>query len=107
MENWFLTWEHSCGYWGNRGNGILCGQRADNANNRIAVDDIMWKLHKTIAQINHTNKLHKMIVQDKMMSCPRMEMTNDAFRCSRATQVCMEDLRLVNLTEKHPSQRDE
>ena len=52
-----------------------------------------------ITQINHTNKSQKTIAQDKMMSCPRMEMTNDAFGCSRATQDCMEDLRLVNLTE--------
>ena len=36
-----------------------------------------------------------------MMSHPRMEMSNNAFGCSRATQVCMEDLRLVNLTEFH------
>ena len=56
-----------------------------------------------IAQINHTNKSQKMITQGKMMSCPRMEMMNDAFRCSRATQVHMEDLKLVNLTEYHPS----
>ena len=27
---------------------------------------------------------------------------DDAFRCSRATHVHMEDLRLVNLTEFHP-----
>ena len=60
-----------------------------------------------IAQINHTNESHKSIAQDKMMSNPRVEMSNDAFGCSRATQVCMEDLRLVNLTEFHPSQRDE
>ena len=40
-----------------------------------------------------------------MTSCPRMEMTNDALGCSRATQVCMEYLRLVNLTEICPSQR--
>ena len=46
-----------------------------------------------------------MITQDKMMSHPRMEMMNDAFGCSRATQVHMEDLRLVNLTEFHPSRR--
>ena len=46
-------------------------------------------------------------MKDKMTSCPRMEMTNDAFGCSRATQVCMEDLRLVNLTKKHPSCRGE
>ena len=37
------------------------------------------------------------------MSRPGMEMTNDAFGCSRATQVHMEDLRLVNLTEIRPS----
>ena len=52
-----------------------------------------------ITQINHTNESHKTIAQDKMMSRPRMEMTNDAFGCSRATQVHMEDLRLVNITE--------
>ena len=34
-----------------------------------------------------------------MMSWPRMEISNDTFGCSRATQVRMEDLRLVNLTE--------
>ena len=61
--------------------------------------------HKSIAQINRTNELHKMIMQNKMTSCPRMEMTNNTFGCSRATQVCMEDLRLVNLTEIHPSRR--
>ena len=60
-----------------------------------------------ITQINRTNESHKMIAQDKIMSHPGMEMMNDAFRCSRATQVHMEDLRLVNLTEKYPSQRDE
>ena len=60
-----------------------------------------------VAQNNHTNQLHKriaqMIAEDKMTSCPRMEMMNDAFRCSRATHVHMEDLRLVNLTEICPS----
>ena len=40
-----------------------------------------------------------------MTSRPRMEMTNNTFRCSRATQVHMEDLRLVNLTEIRPSRR--
>ena len=56
-----------------------------------------------IAQISCTNELHKTIAQGKMTSHPRMEMTNDTFGCSRATQVHMEDLRLVNLTEYHPS----
>ena len=41
------------------------------------------------------------------MSHPRMEMMNDTFGCSRATQVHMEDLRLVNLTEIRPSRRAE
>ena len=48
-----------------------------------------------IAQINHTNESHKTIAQGKMTSCPRMEMMNDAFRCSRATQVHVEDQRLL------------
>ena len=48
-----------------------------------------------------------MIAQNKRMSRPGMEMTNDAFGCSRATQVHMEYLRLVNLTEIHPSRRGE
>ena len=61
------------------------------------------RLHKSIAQMDHTNESHKTIAEDRMSSCPRMEMMNDAFGCSRATQVHMEDLRLVNLTEKHPS----
>ena len=60
-----------------------------------------------ITEINCTNELHKMIMQNMMMSCPRMEMTNNAFRCSRATQVHMEDLRLANLTEIRPSRRGE
>ena len=85
------------------GNRILCGQHADDATSRVTVDDVTGKSHKTIAQINHTNELHKMITQGKMTSHPRMEMTNDTFGYSRATQVCMEDLRLVNLTEYHPS----
>ena len=74
---------------------------------RVADDDITSESHKSIAQINHTNKSHKMIAQKKMTSCPGMEMTNDAFGCSRATQVHIEDLRLTNLTEIHRSQRGE
>ena len=40
-----------------------------------------------------TIELHNRITQTKMTSCPRIEMMNDAFGCSRATQVHMEDLR--------------
>ena len=54
-----------------------------------------------------TSQSHKQIAPNKMMSHQKMEMTNDAFRCSRATQVHMEDLRLVNLTEIHPSRSGE
>ena len=43
----------------NCGNRILCGQCADDADSQVAVDDIMGKSHKMIAQINRTNQLHK------------------------------------------------
>ena len=52
--------------------------------------------HKRIAQT---------IAQSKMTSLPRMEISNDALGCSRATQVLMEYLRLVNLSEICPSRR--
>ena len=65
------------------------------------------QLHKSMTQTNHTNELHKTIAEDKMTSRPRIEMMNDAFGFSRATQVHMEDMRLVNLTEIHPSRRGE
>ena len=55
--------------------------------------------------MNHTNESHKRIAQDKMMSHPTMEISNNALGCSRATQVHMEYLRLVNLTEICPSRR--
>ena len=42
-----------------------------------------------------TSQLHKRIAQNKMTSLPRMEMTNDALGCSRATHVHMEYLRLL------------
>ena len=72
---------------------------------RVVVDDVTLGLHKSITQMNHKNESHKPIAQNKMMSHPRMEMTNDALGCSRATQVHMEYLRLVNLTEICPSRR--
>ena len=56
---------------------------------------------------SHTSQSHKQIAQNKMTSHPRMEMTNDTFGCSRATQVHMEDQRLVNLTEIRTSRRGE
>ena len=56
---------------------------------------------------SRTSQSHKRITQNKMTSSPRIEMMNDAFACSRATQVHMEDLTLVNLTEICPSRRGE
>ena len=57
----------------------------------------------------HTSQSHKQIAQtnctNQMTSRPRMEMTNNALGCSRATQVLMEYLRLVDLTEICPSRR--
>ena len=57
----------------------------------------------------HTSESHKRI---KQMNCtkqddvtPKNGKTNDALGCSRATQVLMEYLRLVNLTEICPSRR--
>ena len=52
-----------------------------------------------------TSELQKQIAQSKMTSLPRMEITNNALGCSRATQVLVEYLRLVNLTEICPSRR--
>ena len=75
------------------------------------VDDVQMK--QTVksqlmtSQGSLTKQSHKSIAQNKMMSHPRMEMSNNAFGCSRATQVHMEDLRLINLTEFCPSRRDE
>ena len=63
------------------------------------------ELQMMTSRRSRTSQSHKRIAQKKMTSHQRMEMTNDAFGCSRATQVHMEDLRLVNLTEICSSQR--
>ena len=73
----------------------------DGQTTRIDVSQMMT------SHWSRTNQLHKQIIQNKMTSHPRMEMTNDAFGCSRASQVYMEDLRLVDLTEICPSRRGE
>ena len=46
---------------------------------------------------DHTNQLHKSSAQDRMTSQPRMEITDDTFKCSRATQVCMEADRIPTI----------
>ena len=61
----------------------------------------MMTSHKSITQMNHPNK----VTQIMMTSHPRMEMTKRRLGCSRATQVRMEYLRLVNLTEICPRRK--
>ena len=45
---------------------------------------------------SRTSQLHKRIAQNKMMSHPRIEMTNDALRCSTATQVHIDTIPTKN-----------
>ena len=63
--------------------------------------------HKQVTQKNHTNQLYKCITQDRMTSQPRMEITDNTFGYSRATQVLMETPETVNLTEFHPRYNNE
>ena len=65
------------------------------------------ELQMMMSRGSRTSQSHKQIAQNKMTSRPRMEMMNNAFGCSRATEVHMENLRLVNLTEIHQSRRGE
>ena len=76
------------------------GNRVDDRQTTRTDESQMMMSHQ-----GHTSQFHKQIAQNKMMSRPRMEMMNNTFGCSRATQVHMEYLRLVNLTEICPSQR--
>ena len=59
----------------------------------------MSESYKSIAQMNRTNEVAP------NMRRPRMEMTKQRLGCSRATQVHMEYLRMVNLTEICPGRR--
>ena len=65
------------------------GNRVNDRQTRWT-DESQVMTSRWVAQINRTNELHKQIAQNKMMSRPRMEMTNDTLGCSRATQVRME-----------------
>ena len=70
------------------------GNRVDDGQTRWT-DELQMMMSHRVAQVNRTNKSHKQIAQNMETSCPRMEMTNDALGCSRATQVHMEYLRLL------------
>ena len=71
-------------------------RQTDETDRRVADDDVTSESHKSIAQTNRTKTAdvtHK------------SEMAKRRLGRSRATQVHMEDLRLVNLTEICPSRR--
>ena len=74
------------------------GNRVNEGQMRRTDESQMMTSHR-VAQVSCTNESHKQIAQSKMTSLPRMEITNNALGCSRATQVLMEYLGLVNLTE--------
>ena len=82
-------------------------QEFAGAGNHVNKEQMRWtdELQMMMSRQGCTSQSHKRIAQNKMTSRPRMEMTNDTLGCSRATQVHMEYLRLVNLTEICPSRR--
>ena len=81
------------------------GHCVNDKQTKQTVESQLMMSQRSCTQNDCTNQLQKLITQDKMTSRPRMEMSNNAFGCSRGTQVHVEDLRLVNLTEFHPNQR--
>ena len=76
-------------------------RQTDETDRRVADDDVMSESHKSIAQTNRTNE----VAQKNADVTDKSEMAKRCLGHSRATQVRMEDLRLVNLTEICPSQR--
>ena len=67
---------------------------------RVADDDVTSESHKSIAQTSHTNEVTKYADVTS-----KNGMTKRRLGHSKATQVRMEYLRLVNLTEICPSRR--
>ena len=76
-------------------------RQTDETDRRVADDDVTSESHKSIAQ----TKLHKRSRTKNADVTDKSEMAERRLGHSRATQVRMEDLRLVNLTEICPSQR--
>ena len=76
-------------------------RQTDETDRRVADDDVTSELHKSIAQTNRTNE----VAQKTADVTHKSEMAKRRLGRSRATQVRMEDLRLVNLTEICPSRR--
>ena len=76
-------------------------RQTDEMDRRVADDDVTLESHKSIAQTNCTNE----VAQKTADVTHKSEMAKRRLGRSRATQVRMEDLRLVNLTEICPSRR--
>ena len=76
-------------------------RQTDETDRRVTDDDVTSESHKSIAQTNRTNE----VAQKTADVTHKSEMAKRRLGRSRATQVRMEDLRLVNLTEICPSRR--
>ena len=76
-------------------------QQTDETDRRVADDDVTSESHKSIAQ----KKSHKRSCTKYADVTTKNGMTKRRLGRSRGTQVHMEYLRLVNLTEICPSQR--
>ena len=76
-------------------------RQTDETDRRVADDDVTSESHKSIAQTNRTNE----VAQKTADVTHKSEMAKRRLGRSRATQVRMEYLRLVNLTEICPSRR--
>ena len=75
-------------------------RQKDETDRRVADDDVTLESHKSISQTNAQTKSHK-----NADVTSKNGMTKRRLGRSRATQVRMEYLRLVNLTEICPSRR--
>ena len=78
-----------------------CERQTDKMDRRVADDDVTSESHKSIAQ----KKSHKRSRTKYADVTSKNGMTKRCLGRSRATQVRMEYLRLVNLTEIFPSRR--
>ena len=76
-------------------------RQTDKTDRRVTDDDVTSESHKSITQM----KLHKQSCTKYADVTSKNGMTKQCLLCSRATQVRMEYLRLVNLTEICPSRR--
>ena len=78
-----------------------CERQTDETDRRVADDDVTLGSHKSIAQTSRTNE----VTQKNADVTSKNGMTKRCLGHSRATQVHMEYLRLVNLAEICPSRR--